>query len=183
MGTKLTDSASSSRPRRVRIIGLLSVVLSPVWCYAAYRVFKHILHLEFVALMSMAMSGSMGGGENSGAINVGVIEGTAHIWLALMWVVGLLFFVAGAIGTAGRVSGRAWLLAGGYGALAATACTLAGMWVLIRWGGFPPTVTPLGYLVIALVQSFYGWVLLGMFVRKPQAFHKKARIGSGLSQS
>ena len=155
-------------------MGLLTVVVAPVWCYAAYRVFKHILHLEFVALMSMAMGGSMGGSENSGAFNVGVIEGAAHVWLALMWAVGLLFFVAGAVGVAGRQSGRTWLLACGYGALAATGCTLAGMWVLICWGGFPPTVTPLGYLVIAAVQSCYGWVLLGMFVRRPQRSRKEA---------
>lgn len=154
-----------------------------MWCYAAYRVFKHILHLEFVAIMSAMMSGSMGGGESSGSINVGVIEGTAHVWLTLMWAVGLLFVVAGVVGAAGRGSGRVWLLAGGYGALGATGCTLAGMWVLIRWGGFPPTVTPLGYLVIALVQSFYGWVLLGMFVRKPEALEQKARASSGLSES
>ena len=46
--------------------------------------------------------------------------------------------------------------------------TLAGVWVLIRWGGFPPTIKPLGYLVIAAVQSSYGWALLAAFLRRPR---------------
>ena len=65
------------------------------------------------------------------------------------------------------------MLACGYTVLGATACTMAGMWVLIRWGGFPPTVKPLGFLVISLVQSAYGWVLLGAFLRKGQERKKR----------
>ena len=174
---------SSSPPKasyltRVRLIGLCSVLLAPLWCFAAYRVFRHILHLEFVAIMSLAIGGGMtAGAANPGEatdlvgarmINPAVVEGSAHTWLGLMYIVGALVFLGGAVGLAARPSARRWLLAAAIAILVGTLLTLAGVHVLIRWGGFPPTVKPLGYLVIATVQSFYGWVLLLACWRKPQ---------------
>jgi len=168
--------------RRGRLFGLLSVILAPAWYFVAYRVFRDILHLEFVAIMSLALGAGMGAGaDNSGgqqSINPGVVEGTAHIWLVLMCAAGTVTFLGGVVGLLARPSGRRWLLAAGISILASTLLTLAGMWVLIRWGGFPPTVKPLGYLVIALVQSFYGWVLLAAFLRKPRPVAQLLAFGA-----
>ena len=36
---------------RLRVFGLLNILLALVWSYAAWRVFKHILHLEFVGML------------------------------------------------------------------------------------------------------------------------------------
>ena len=168
--------------RRARLFGLLNVVLAPVWCLVAYRVFRHILHLEFVAIMSLALGAGMGAGADHGAgqqsINPGVVEGTAHIWLVLMYAAGAVTLLGGLVGLLARPSGRRWLLAAGISILASAALTLAGMWVLIRWGGFPPTVKPLGYLVIALVQSLYGWILLAAFLRRPRPMAQLLAFGA-----
>ena len=95
-----------------------------------------------------------------------VVEATAHLWLVLMYVAGAVMFLSGIVALNNLRALRGWNIAAATGILISTALTLAGIWVLIRWGGFPPTIKPLAYLIIIAVQSGFGWVLLvGTLVR------------------
>jgi len=153
----------------LRVLGGCTVLVSLAWAYGAYRVFRYILHLEFVAIMSLVMnmsassrisSGGAGASRQFRMIHPEVVEPTAHIWLVLMWVVGVVLLLGGLVALFGGRRARLWNLAAAVSVFVGTGLTLAGVGVLIRWGGFPPTIKPLGYLLIIAVQSAYGWVLL-----------------------
>ncbi len=158
----------------LRVLGGCTVIVSLAWAYGAYRVFRHILHLEFVAIMGMVMNmnasanttSNGGDGQQIRMINPGVVEGTAHIWLVLMWAIGVLLLFGGLMALFGGRRARRWNLAAAVSVLVGTGLTLVGVGVLIRWGGFPPTIKPLGYLLIIAVQSAYAWVLLLGFLRR-----------------
>ncbi|MCH7549943.1 MAG: hypothetical protein IH969_10480 [Candidatus Krumholzibacteriota bacterium] len=150
------------------------MIVSLAWAYGAYRVFRYILHLEFVAIMSMVMNMSASQNISSGAgdsqqfrmIHPEVVEPTVHIWLVLMWAVGVLLLLGGLVALFGGRRARRWNLAAAVSVLVGTGLTLVGVGVLIRWGGFPPTIKPLGYFLIIAVQSAYAWVLLLGFLRR-----------------
>jgi hypothetical protein len=185
---KLSTNLNAAYRTRVRLFGLSTVIVSTLWCFAANKVYRHILHLEFAGLMTGAIDMTAGTKMDLGFLSnfigafeaepvvvvppIAFIEVSAACWLAITWGVGLLLLVAGSMAQAGRKSGRKWLLCAGAGILVNTAITLLVMYILIRWGGFPPTVRPLGYVVVAMVQSGFGWALLVAHWRQPKALKR-----------
>ena len=99
-------------------------------------------------------------------VDPGVVEPTAHIWLTVMWIAGGMMFFCGLAALNNWRALRAWNIGAGLAMIIATALTLVAICVLIRWGGFPSSIKPLGYALVVVVHSGFGWVLLiGTLIR------------------
>lgn len=182
------DSAAPTRtPKhspslRVRLFGAISILFSCAWYLGAYRLFRHILRLELMGLLSGAIRLDRPLATDVTLINralrlfdlrpiqeigpLEIIEATAHIWMAFMGLIAFLILVSGIVAALGRSTGRRWHLATAVAVLAGTLATFAGIFALVRWGQFPP-MRIRDYLIIAAVQSFYAWILIPLFLRRP----------------
>jgi len=87
-----------------------------------------------------------------GAITIG--------WLVAMILAGVFLLCAAMAGLIGSERTRKWHRLAACWVLFATTCTIAGMWALTRWGGFPAIPDPWIVVKIGAVQSSYAIAII-----------------------
>jgi hypothetical protein len=123
----------------LRIVGVLAILLAAGWCAAATWIsLRYIRDLEIAAGMAYFLSVGMGGGRPAKPFDPTVTVVTRLSWLAFMWVVSLWTATAGLWALRAKHAAVWMLRVAGVFVLLATASTLAGIEILIHFGGFPP---------------------------------------------
>jgi len=99
---------------------------------------------------------------------LGAVEAIVVVWRWIMWSVGGLLGVL-ALLAAITERCRLWLLMAGGVILLSTVASILAMRMLIHpdYGGMPP-LSPWSHVIVASVQSLFGFVLLIAYWRKPR---------------
>lgn len=152
-------------------------MVAALWLHAAWYVhYKFLPHKELAAGLSLLVAQAMDQPhphQTSGhrrvraprpkppSVDPFVVQGAVHYGWSTLNVLGALWLIwsgLAAIAAFRRAIGfmraAAWII------ILCTGLTIFGIEALIRWGGFPPDVSPLVYLILIVAQSSWGLIML-----------------------
>ncbi len=158
---KRRDKVSNGTAWFATAIGLLMIAAAAAEAYAAWRLMKYIMRLNFFRAIDVMAAPSKDQAQL--LAQVGISEATVHVWVGIAWVATGLLALAGLwMLVRRRFAWRiGWVAA--IAMIVAAGCTVVGGQVLIRYAGFPPLAWRIYALGFA-IGSAPGWALMAVWL-------------------